>query len=323
MKTIDKETLVQVGFPDASCDDFLCKEIVLRDGRGALLWVHKETGHGILDSDYWEDKNYYSEEYRKEYGANLDTELTPSNHLEIYNELNDKQFETFSSHLTKDTKYLEIGCSFGGIIKRVNKHGVASCHGVEPNKTDANFTQQNNENVEIFNSMFEEAPLTEKNYDVVLSNQVLEHTVSPREFLRKCHNVLEKNGLLHIEVPNHDDALVSTYKNPGNLKFYYRNAHIHYFTKESLYLLCRECGFDGDVSSFLMYPFFNHAWWIQNNKPQSSAALALSKIVPTDGSSSAAQAINNFYKKVETEYEELINVHNLGDCLIFQGKKMC
>ena len=321
MKIIDKKTLEQVGFTDTSFDDYSSKKVVLRDGRDAIVWVHKQTGHGILDSQYWEDQSYYNEDYRKDYSAEVNTGLSASDHLESYSELNEKQFDAFASYLKKETKFLEIGCSFGGILKKVNQFGVAVCHGVEPNKKDVAFSQLNNEKAKIFNSTFEEADLAENHYDMLVSNEVLEHTVSPREFLKKCYEVLGKNGFLHIEVPNHDDALVSTYKNLGNLKFYYRNAHIHYFTKESLYLLCRECGFDGDVSSFLMYPFFNHVWWTQNNKPQTSANIALSSLVPTDGDSQAARSINDFYKKVEEDYENLINKNMLGDCLIFQGRK--
>ncbi len=123
-------------------------------------------------------------------------------------------------------------------------------------------------------------------------------------------------------MPNHDDVLLSTYKNSSYQEFYYHKAHIHYFTKDSLLLLCRECGFDGRVISFLMYPFFNHVWWHQNHKPQSSAGVALSTPVPTDGNTALEKEINNFYKKVEKEYEALINANMLGDCLIFQGRKI-
>lgn len=70
-----------------------------------------------------------------------------------------------------------------------------------------------------------------------------------------------------------------------------------------------------------MYPFFNHVWWHQNHKPQSSAVTALSTPVPTDGNTPTQIAINDFYKKVEKDYETLINANMLGDCLIFQGRR--
>ena len=32
--------------------------------------------------------------------------------------------------------------------------------------------------------------------------------------------------------------------------------------------------------------------------------------------------INNFYSDVENRYDELINKHTLGDCLVFKGQKI-
>ena len=58
-------------------------------------------------------------------------------------------------------------------------------------------------------------------------------------------------------------------------------------------------------------------FWCQNNKPQGSADIALNTPIPTDSISE----INNFYVDVENRYEELINKHMLGDCLVFQGTK--
>ena len=81
-------------------------------------------------------------------------------------------------------------------------------------------------------------------------------------------------------------------------------------------------GFEGSVDSFLYYPFFNHVFWLQNNKPQDSAKLALHTPLPTDGKNDIELEINNFYNKVENSYDELINKHMLGDCLVFKGRKI-
>lgn len=295
---------------------------MLRDGREAFIFVHRITGHGILDSAYWEEQGYYGEDYRNEFGAEIGKKVLPSDNLQIYDDLNERQFQTFLKHLTKETRLLEIGCSFGGILNRVANFGVAISHGVEPNKQDAEFVQYNNKKAKIFNSTFENANLPDDYYDIIVSIEVLEHIVSPRSFLQKCYTVLRRGGLIHIEVPNHNDALLNAYKNAAYEKFYYRKVHIHYFTKDSLLSLCRECGFEGSVISFLMYPFFNHVWWYQNNKPQSSATTALSTPAPADENTLVEKAINEFYEKVENEYETLINANMLGDCLIFQGQRI-
>ena len=321
MKFINENILVQTGFGSTLPIDYRAETVTLRDGRSATIWIHKQTGHGILDPEFWEEQDYYSKDYRNEYGAEIKKETLPSEHLEIYKSLNEKQFQTFSSDLTSETKFLEIGCSFGGILDKVSDAGVKIIHGVEPNKNDAKIVSNRLKTAKIINSTFEETELIDAFYNMVVSIEVLEHVISPLLFLKKCHRILSKNGTIHIEVPNHNDVLLTTYKNFGYLKFYYHKAHIHYFTEESLRLVCRECGFEGNVISFLMYPFFNHIWWYQNHKPQLSAKTALATPLPIIENMSIGKTINEFYKKIEDDYETLINSNMLGDCLIFNGQK--
>lgn len=322
MKSIGEDILKKVGFSNTSPEDYLSKRVVLRDGRQAAIWEHKKTGHGILDNRFWEERNYYKKDYRSEFNAKVIGKTSPSEHFKMYRDLNKKQFKTFSSNLSRKTKFLEIGCSFGGILKQVTRAGVAACHGVEPNMEDAEFVLKSNKKVRIFNTAFEKAKLSSEYYDMIVGIEVLEHVISPKFFLKKCFNLLAKDGLIHLEVPNHANVLLSAYKEAGYRKFYYHKAHIHYFTKDSISLLCRECGFSGNVSSFLMYPFFNHVWWYQNHKPQSSAVSALATPIPTGRKTPVEKEVGMFYRRVEKEYETLINANMLGDCLIFQGKKL-
>jgi len=322
IKSLDKDILEKVGFGNTAQRDYSQKNVVLRDGREAIVWVHKQTGHGILDSQFWEAEDFYEKRYRDEVGPEIGKKTDPAEHLQIYRDLNKKQFSSFSNHLTEQTRFLEIGCSFGGVLNRVTDFGVDVCHGIEPNKQDVCFVQNHNRQAKIYNTTFDNAILQEDFYDMVVSIEVLEHVISPYSFLQKCSSIMRSNGTLHLEVPNHCDVLLCAYKDTGYDRFYYHKSHIHHFTKESLQKLCFECGFSGKVFSFLMYPFFNHVWWNQNHGPQSSAALALPTPIPTRGITAAEKSINDFYKRVESEYERLINSHGLGSCLIFQGKKI-
>ena len=63
------------------------------------------------------------------------------------------------------------------------------------------------------------------------------------------------------------------------------------------------------------YSFFNNVHWQQNNKPMSSADKAFISDVTKDDD------INEFYKRVEREYEDLINSKMLGGALIYTGVK--
>jgi hypothetical protein len=154
---MDKDFLARVGFSHYNAEDFESKNIVLRGGQEAVLWVHSLSGHGILDSQFLVDGDYYQKDYRSEYSAqSAGSKVAPEEHRSIYRELNEKQFAQFADHLTPETRYLEIGCSFGGVLKRVADFGVDACHGIEPNEEDAQFVQKTCPQSKIFNSTFEE-----------------------------------------------------------------------------------------------------------------------------------------------------------------------
>ena len=320
---MDRELLNIVGFGHHTSHDYAPKKVVLRGGRETVVWVHKGTGHGILDPENWFQEGYYGEEYRKEFtGDAKGHHISPSEHLKMFRDLNKKQFEKFSHALGPATSYLEVGCSFGGVLDLVVNHGVGTYEVVEPNVQDANYVKDRYPNAKVQNLLLEDADLQPESYDVIVSFEVLEHTVSPTDFLLKLHRSLKRHGAIYLEVPNHDDALLSCYD--GDItynNFYYHKAHIHYFTLESLTELCHECGFDGIAESFLMYPFFNHVYWHFNKGPQPTARQALSLPVPTDGVSAAQLDINLFYERVEKEYEELLNKNKVGDCIFFRGTK--
>jgi 2-polyprenyl-3-methyl-5-hydroxy-6-metoxy-1,4-benzoquinol methylase len=277
----------------------------------------------LLDPNEWANESYYKEQYRKEFSANSDGEKVKTNeHFKIFKKINKKQFNLFSKDLNCDTNFLEVGSSHGGIIDHVSRAGVKSCDVVEPNTEDAVYIRKKYPHVRVYNSLLEKTDLQKDYYDIVVSFEVLEHTLSPKTFLKKLNTCMKKGSGLILEVPNHDDVLLSCYnKNITYKDFYYHKAHIHYFTAKSLEDMCCECGFKGEVSSFLMYPFFNHVYWTQNHGPQATANKALSLPVPTPGKTDTQKEINSFFESVEKNYEKLINSKMVGDCLVFKGIK--
>jgi 2-polyprenyl-3-methyl-5-hydroxy-6-metoxy-1,4-benzoquinol methylase len=318
---ISKKILEQVGFANHLPADYSKKDIKLRDGRDAVLWVNDKNGHGILDPQFWQHEQYYAGDYRKEFNPILGKQVTPEQRLKISRDLNYRQYQQFSHLLKASIKYLEVGCSFGGILKLVCEHDLVACDAVEPNELDAAFVKQSCAKASVFNSLFEQADLADNYYDLIVSFEVLEHTVSPRHFLTKAIKKLNAGGILHLEVPNHHDALLHVYQNEVYKKFYYHKAHIHYFTPDSLSQLCAECGLQGAVSGFQMYAFPNQLNWLLNSKPQASAEQALAMLKPCVGAAELDTRINNFFVQVAQDYNDLVEKGLVSDCLIYQGSR--
>jgi|TARA_R100001594_G_scaffold92911_1_gene127261 cyclopropane fatty-acyl-phospholipid synthase-like methyltransferase len=320
---MNNKILEQSGLSHYNADDFFAKRVRLRKGVETVIWVHRQSGHGLLDPVEWPDESYYKEQYREEFSANSDgKKVQTDKHFQIFKKINKKQFNLFSADLSPNTNFLEVGPSHGGIIDHVSRAGVKCYHVVEPNTEDAAYIREKYPKSRVYNSLLEKTDLEKDCYDMVVSFEVLEHTLSPKTFLKNLNTCMKKGAALVLEVPNHDDVLLSCYNKDITYRdFYYHKAHIHYFTAKSLQDMCRECGFDGEVSSFLMYPFFNHVYWAQNHGPQPTANAALSLPIPTSGETDTQKEINSFYDNVEREYEKLINSKMVGDCLVFKGRK--
>tara|TARA_B100000686_G_C16800080_1_gene985285 strand:+ start:711 stop:1676 length:966 start_codon:yes stop_codon:yes gene_type:complete len=319
---MNQKLLNELGLGYYNIEDFYVKPIVLRDGRDSILWVHEPTGHGILDSEFWVKEDFYSEQYRDEFSADSEGERKESEeHFRIYKNLNDRQFNLFKDKLTSDTKYLEIGCAHGGIVSRVNNHGVDECQIVEPNIQDSNFVKYKNPNVIVHNSVFGDVELEDNYFDIVVAFDVVEHDFEPGKFLKKCYDSLKVGGQLIIAVPNHNDILLTHYDCDKYQEFYYHKAHVNYFTEESITELCESVGFGGSVSSFLDYSFFNHVHWYQTNNPMGSGVTAFVGDVLSADDNEFRNKINNFYKNVELEYEKIVNENMSGGALIYNGVK--
>jgi 2-polyprenyl-3-methyl-5-hydroxy-6-metoxy-1,4-benzoquinol methylase len=302
-------------------EDFIDKQITLRDGRISKLWVNKNDGHGILDDSFWENSNFYYENYRKEFSANLDTCTSSKEHLDIYKDVNKRQFNQFSNLINKSTKFLEIGCSFGGILNHMNIQNIEYCCGLEPNKQDAEFCKISYEKCDIVNSLFEDYNFIDKKFNIIVSFEVLEHIFNLRKFIEKLYSILDTNGFINFEVPNHHDALLINYKINRYQSFNYHKSHIHYFTPESLSNIFSHFGFHGKVFGFQTYSFFNQVYWLYNNCPQKSAKEAISFPKVNEFESESNKIIYDFFENVNRNYQKLSQDNLISDCLIFKGIK--
>ena len=208
------------------------------------------------------------------------------------------------------------------MLSHVESFGVKEISAIEPNKRDAQFIGENHPRVIVHNKLLSECLLKEDSFDVIASFEVLEHVPNVSGFLESCWKTLRPGGKLVIEVPNHDDALLSKLDVPAYKRFYYHKAHIHYFTKKSLNEITMFSKLRGKVESFLMYPYYNHISWVQNDSPQGNADDALDILSPAVGADESAKLINEFYRNKAVEYEELLKELDLGDCLVFTGEKV-
>jgi SAM-dependent methyltransferase len=141
---------------------------------------------------------------------------------------------------------LDVGCGRGMAIEILQKRGWRVM-GTQLSRTAAEAARKQR-NVEVFVGELTDLALPDGSFRVILISHVLEHVPRPDEYLRKARSLLEENGLLVVEVPNHGGLAFRILRH-RHFCFDYPN-HLIYFTPSSLTALLQRNGFKIERSSF-------------------------------------------------------------------------
>jgi 2-polyprenyl-3-methyl-5-hydroxy-6-metoxy-1,4-benzoquinol methylase len=104
----------------------------------------------------------------------------------------------------KPLNILEVGCGTAVMSKGYLQNGVEYT-GIEYDKNIFNFAKSKSRNI-IFGDFLTHN--FKKKFDILFASQVVEHIEKPDIFFKKCNMILNKNGILHIDVPN-DHSMIS------------------------------------------------------------------------------------------------------------------
>lgn len=158
-------------------------------------------------------------------------------------------------------KVLDFGCGAGGFLYLIQDFVDEAC-GVELdrsiNKTLNSHGIKCYENVECI----------EGTYDVITLFHVVEHLKNPQEILRNLKQFLNPNGIIIVEVPNADDALLSLYKSEDFANFTYWSCHLVLYNNYTLRRLAEKAEYQVRyIKQIQRYPLSNHLYWLSQQKP--------------------------------------------------------
>ena len=121
---------------------------------------------------------------------------------------------------------IELGCGMGSLLSiLVQQWGCESAFGVEPSKQLADAAREKNEVATISQGFAEDiAEAHEDRFDLCLSINVIEHTLSPLDFLDVCRKITHPSGQILVVCPDGETPSVE-------LLFY---DHISSFTRPAL-----------------------------------------------------------------------------------------
>ncbi len=165
---------------------------------------------------------------------------------------------------------LDIGCSYGEFLIHFGNGSV----GITIAEDEAAYGKSRGLDVRQGNIESPDFSLEEK-FDVIFSNNLLEHLYSPHGFLHNIKKYLKSDGILILGVPCMPvfTCLLHLQKFRGSLA----EAHINFFTIDTLRKTVERAGYDvADIRGFHFYhkavdrlldPIYPHLYAIAKPKP--------------------------------------------------------
>lgn len=141
-----------------------------------------------------------------------------------------------TGHTISESRFLEIGCSYGYVLSELRKKGARDVLGIEPGEEGVVGSKR--WNVPIIQDFFPTDKIHGKIFDVILSHYMLEHVENPLDLLKEMYISLRGGGIVFFAVPECEKKMLL-----GDLSIIVHQ-HINYFTKDTARVLLTAAGFE-------------------------------------------------------------------------------
>ena len=158
---------------------------------------------------------------------------------------------------------LDFGCGDGGMVEALSNYFETI--GVEPDlQARETATEKGLKIYESAEKVIEAGIIV----DAVTLFHVVEHFYDPTPELQRIYKILKPQGLLIIETPNSNDALLTKYKNTDFQNFTYWSHHPMVHSHQSLAVLVERNGFTIlENQGVQRYDLNNHLYWLSQGQP--------------------------------------------------------
>lgn len=138
--------------------------------------------------------------------------------------------KVIKKYITKNSHVLEIGSGVGLIGKYLEEQGVTEYLGLEIDSDTYLKSKKNGLNT--MNEDFQYMQEIDKQFDVIMLWEVLEHLQDLELFIQMAYERLNQNGILMFSVPNFDK--IKNYKDKTRIYQDEPPIHLNFFTKKSI-----------------------------------------------------------------------------------------
>ena len=178
----------------------------------------------------------YSEEYCEEYFEKGGQPGTPEFKKRL--SLESSRIRFFKG-MKRKGHVLDIGCGYGYFLAACREHGY-HVHGLDFSDYAVQHAV-NHLNLPITVGELSDVELPANSFDVITMWHSLEHTTDPKQAIVKAKEWMKKDGLLIVDVPNHEGTdAVKTWNDWIGWSVPY---HFYHFTPRTLKAMLEACGF--------------------------------------------------------------------------------
>jgi 2-polyprenyl-3-methyl-5-hydroxy-6-metoxy-1,4-benzoquinol methylase len=146
---------------------------------------------------------------------------------------------------TEQLRVLDIGCGNGSLSNLIRKEGYEVI-GIEDSLTGVTTASSNFPECKFINASVYDLPYSDLGgeFDIVISAEVIEHLIYPRELIKSAKNCLKTNGSLILTTPYHgylkNLALAVTGKMDRHFSALWDGGHVKFFSVKTLTNLLEE-----------------------------------------------------------------------------------
>lgn len=183
------------------------------------------------------------------------SQLNERKRQEALEDARNQEFEQvvalITEHIPKGNRGLDVGCSYGWFMKKVNK--LYDMEGIEAEDKVAQ--EARDKGMRVYTGLFPDNLNggAKQEYDFIIFNNVWEHINHTIRLIEGCQSWLKEEGWLIITVPLSSGGLYKTaecFEWMGRTKelarlwqLHFHSPHIYYFNKQNLKEIMKQKGF--------------------------------------------------------------------------------
>lgn len=211
---------------------------------------------------------YESAEYRESYNDSVDV----GSYFKMHDDEQPGRLQKIGLNIFRGATFVDYGCGGGAFLDLV-KGSAAKTIAIEPcREFHASLEERGHQVFADDRGAIREFA---GQVDILTSFGVIEHTENPLQYLQSIKSLLKPGGRAYIETDNLNDILMVA--GPESFKqFFYRNAHLWYFSADSLSELVKKSGLEVVRKEFRHnYDLSNFMVWLKESRPSGVGAMPL------------------------------------------------